>query len=562
MLACALQALSAALGLAPFVAIAEIGRTLLATPDDAASRVWLIALVAIAALAGRFATLMMVGAITHLADLRFQRDLRKRMALRLSRVPLGWFSQRNAGAVKKALQDDVSTLHHLVGHAYTNTVAAVATPLVALGYIFWTDWRMALAALVPVALGVAGYALQFRGYGANMAQFNQAMEDVNAASVEFVQGIAVIKTFGQAHQAYSRFLVRARAFVDFFWNWMRGLLGFAAATEVVLSPVFSILIVLLIGFGLVSAGMVAPADMLPAVTLAPALTAPFLVMSYASNEIMTAKPAAERVTALLEADVLESPKQGRTPEDARVVYEGVRFSYDGKTDVLSDVDLVLEPGRITALVGPSGSGKSTVARLLPRFWDVNAGVVTIGGVRVSEMAPRTLYAHVGFVFQQVQLIGGTVAENIALGRPDASREEIEAAARAAQIHDRVISLPRGYQSETGADVVFSGGEAQRISIARAILTDAPILVLDEATAFADPDSEAAIQDALSTLIAGRTVLVIAHRLHTIAGVDQICVMDKGRIVECGRHQDLLAQNGLYADLWRASAHDDDRGAVA
>lgn len=562
MLACALQALSSALGLAPFIAIAKIGRASLSNPGDAASRVWPISLFAIAALAMRFATLMIVGAITHLADLRFQRDLRKRIALRLSQTPLGWFSERNAGAVKKSLQDDVSTLHHLVGHAYTNIVAAVTTPLVALGYLFWLDWYMALATLVPVALGIAGYALQFCGYGAKMAYFNQALEDVNAASLELVQGITVIKTFGQANQAYSRFRVRTLAFVSFFWRWMRGLLGFVAATEVVLSPVFSILIVLLIGFGLVSAGTVAPADVLPALVLAPALTAPFLVMSYQSNEMMTAKPAAERITALLEADVLKGPNQGRKPEGALVVYEGVRFSYDGKKDVLSDINLVLEPGRIVALVGPSGSGKSTVARLLPRFWDVNAGTITIGGVPVSEIAPSMLYAHVAFVFQQVHLIGGTIAENIALGRPDASHEAIEAAARAAQIHDKIASLPRGYQSETGVDAMFSGGEAQRISIARAILTDAPILVLDEATAFADPDSEAAIQTALSTLIAGRTVLVIAHRLHTIAGADLIYVMDRGRIVERGRHQDLLVQDGLYADLWRASQHGNDREVAA
>lgn len=228
------------------------------------------------------------------------------------------------------------------------------------------------------------------------------------------------------------------------------------------------------------------------------------------------------------------------------------FAYDGRADVLSGIDLVLEPGTLTALVGPSGSGKSTLASLLPRLWDVGHGRITIGGIDLREMAAADLYQAVSFVLQDVQLLRMSLAENIALARPDASQAEIEAAARAAQIHDRLMVLPRGYASVPGEDEHLSGGEAQRVAIARAILADAPILVLDEATAFADPEAEAATQSGLSTLIAGRTVLVIAHRLHTITGADQICAMGAGRIVERGRHADLVAAGGLYAQLWAAS----------
>ena len=235
-----------------------------------------------------------------------------------------------------------------------------------------------------------------------------------------------------------------------------------------------------------------------------------------------------------------------------MVYDGVGFSYDGRTDVLSGIDLVLEPGTVTALVGPSGSGKTTLARLLPRFWDPTAGRITLGGVPVDAVPSSDLYRQVGFVFQDVQLLRTTIRENIALARPDAPLEVIEAAARAAQIHDRIVALPRGYDSVAGEDARLSGGEAQRVSIARAILADAPILVLDEATAFSDPESEAAIQDALSELVRGRTLLVIAHRLHTITGADTICVMDQGRIVERGRHPELLAKGGLYARMWAAA----------
>ncbi len=551
-LACVIQAIGAAAGVAPFIAVAELGRVLLADgPVDQGHAWWIVGL-AVAALAVRLVCLMAAGGLTHFADLDLQLDLRRKMATRLSRLPLGWFDARSAGLVKKALQDDITVLHHLVGHSYTNLTSAIVTPVIAFGYLLWVDWRLALAAAVPLVCGMALYALQFRGYGEKMAAYNAALGDVNAAAVEFVQGIAVIKTFGQARKAYGRFLERTKACVTFFWEWVRGMLVTAAASEIVLSPLFSLVIVLAAGLLLVSAGLAAPVDLLAFVVLAPGLTAPILTLSYAQNEMMLASQAARRIVGLLDATTLPEPAAPKAPQGGVVVFEKVGFSYDGETEVLKDIDLTLEPGTVTALVGPSGSGKSTLARLLPRFWDVKAGRITIGGLDVRETVPEQLYAQVGFVFQHVQLLRASIAENIALGRPDASRQEIEAAARAAQIHERILTLPRGYDSVAEDDARLSGGEAQRVSIARALLADAPVLVLDEATAFADPDSEAAIQDALSNLIAGRTLLVIAHRLHTITGADQICVMDEGRIVERGRHDDLLAAGGLYAKLWTAS----------
>lgn len=558
--ACAVQGLGAAAGVVPFIAVAEIGRVLLTDGPVDEARAWAIAGAAIAALVVRLVCLMAAGALTHLADLDFQLYLRRRIAQRLARAPLGWFDARSAGAVKKALQDDVASLHHLVGHSYTNIVSAVVTPVIAFGYLIWVDWRLALAAGVPVLLGVALYAAQFRSYGEKMDGYNAALGNVNAAAVEFVQGIAVIKTFGQARKAYGRFLERTNTFIAYFWDWVRGLLTLSAASEIVLSPLFSLLMVLTAGLIFVSVGWVAPVDLLAFAVLAPGLSAPFLTLAYAQNEMMLAKGAAERIADLLDAEVLPEPEAPKQPDGSKVVFDNVGFSYDGEMQVLKDIDLVLEPGTATALVGPSGSGKSTLARLLPRFWDAGAGRITIGGVDLREMTLETLYAQVGFVFQHVQLLRTSITENIALGRPGASAPEIEAAARAACIHERILALPRGYASVVDEDARLSGGEAQRVSIARAILADAPILVLDEATAFADPEAEAAIQDALSRLIAGRTLLVIAHRLNTITEVDQICVLDEGRIVERGRHDDLLVKNGLYAKLWAASG--ETRGAEA
>lgn len=551
-IACVLQALSAVAGIVPFIAVAELGRALLVDSAVDHGRIWWIGGVAVLAMALRLVFLMAAAAMTHLADLDLQLHLRRQMAAHLSKVPLGWFGERSAGDVKKALQDDITALHHIVGHSYTNMVSAIVTPLIALGYLLWADWRLTLAAILPMLIGMALYAIQFRGYGEKMADYNRALADVNAASVEFVQGIAVIKTFGQSQKAYGRFIERTHAFIDYFWNWVRGLITISAMAEVVLSPLFSLALVLAAGLLLVGAGLTEPLDVLPFVVFAPGLTAPFMTLAILQNESALAKEAARRIIGLLDTPTLTEPRADTSPKGARVAFEDVYFSYDGETEVLKAIDLVLEPGTVTALVGPSGSGKSTLARLLPRFYDVSAGRITIGGADVTEMNPETLYRSTGFVFQHVQLLRASIAQNIGLGKPAASGDEIERAARAAQIHERILEFPNGYQSIIGEDAQLSGGEAQRVSIARALLADTPVLILDEATAFADPESEAAIQEALSTLIKGRTLLVIAHRLYSITGADQICVMEDGQIAERGQHQDLLDRKGLYYRLWQAS----------
>lgn len=550
--ACVLQAISSALGTMPFIAVAELGRVLLAEGPTDEGRAWLIAGLGAGAMLLQFVFFMASGALTHLADVDFQFHLRRSMAARLSTVPLGWFNDRNAGAVKKALEDDVSALHHVVGHSYTNIVAASVTPLVALAYLFWVDWRLAFAALIPVAGGIALYGMQYRGYGEKMVAYDKALEDVNASSVAFVQGIAVVKTFGQARRAYGRFIERAHVFVDYFWNWVKDMVPVMSAANTVMSPLFALTVILAIGLAMAAGGAVEPVDLLPFAVLGPSLVAAFLALSYSQNDLMLARQAADRIAGVLDTPPLPEADGGRSPDGARVAFENVSFTYDGQTEAVRGINLTLEPGTVTALVGPSGSGKSTLARLLPRFWDTTQGRITIGGVPVNQIASDELYRKVGLVFQDVQLLRMSIRDNIALARPEASVDEVERAARAAQIHDRILELPRAYDSVAGEDALLSGGEAQRVSIARAILADAPILVLDEATAFADPEAEASIQDALSELISGRTLLVIAHRLHTIVGADQICVLDEGQIVERGTHDQLLAREGVYRRLWEAS----------
>ncbi len=551
-LACLLRGLAALAGIAPYIAVAELGRVLLAEGPLDETRAWTVAGLGAGALAVQFLFTIASSALTHLADVDFQYQLRRGMAQRLSRAPLGWFTERNAGAIKKALEDDVSALHHVVGHSYTDMTVAVVTPLAVMGYLFYVDWRMTFVSLVPVVLGIAIYGLQYRGYGEKMVFYDKALQDVNSASVAFVQGIAVVKTFGQARRSYSRFAQHAREFVQYFWEWVRPIIAISSAGNIAMSPIFALVVILGVGLGLVAAGSLAAVDLIPFAVLGPGLVAPFLALSYAQNDMVLARQAADRIVELLDTPPLPAPQTPRTPQQHRVVFENVRFSYDGELDAVRDINLTLEPGTVTALVGRSGSGKSTLARLLPRFWDPTDGRITIGGVPIDQIPADALYASVGVVFQDVQLLRAGIRENIALGRPDATMEEIERAVQAAQIHDRILDLPRGYDSVAGEDAQLSGGEAQRVSIARAILADAPILVLDEATAFADPEAEAAIQDAISELVAGRTLLVIAHRLHTIVGADQICVLEQGRIVERGTHRELLRREGVYTELWLAA----------
>jgi ATP-binding cassette subfamily B protein/ATP-binding cassette subfamily B protein IrtA len=475
-------------------------------------------------------------------------------------VPLGWFSERSSGAVKKSLQDDVHALHYLIAHARLDLVAALTVPVASLAYLFWVDWRLGVVLLLPLLGYLVAYARMMGGHNEGTMDRYAAWEQrVNASVVEFVDGIQVVRTFGQAGRAHRRFQEAVDGFSAFFAAWAGPITRLESAANVLLNPAFLLLVVMAAGTGMVGAGWVEPVALLPFVLVGLGLGATVLNLGYAAQAARQASDAAIRLAELLDAPELPvaADAAGRLVASVAgravpVRLDDVSFEYRPGQPVLQDVSFELRPGTITALVGPSGSGKSTLARLLPRFFDVTAGSVTVDGVDVRQADPAELYRMVGFVFQDVRLIRGTIRDNIALGRPDATDEQVAAAARAAQLHDRVLELPAGYAAEVGVDVRLSGGEAQRLSIARALLADPPILVLDEATAFADPESEAAIQDALATLVAGRTVLVIAHRLHTVVDVDEILVLDGGRLVERGTHPALLEAGGLYRRLWDAN----------
>ncbi|GLU50198.1 ABC transporter ATP-binding protein [Nocardiopsis ansamitocini] len=560
--AVACQVASSALGLVPLVAVVEIGRLFLADAEPPGpGHAW--ALVA-AAVVGAVAALAFAAAATlvsHHADNDMQLSVRRSLAQRLGSAPLGWFTAQGSGRVKKALHDDVSEVHSLVAHTLLDLASAVTVPLVALVYLFVVDWRLALVSVAVVATGVLLFARAMAGSMAKMADYAAAMNDVNAGVVEFVDGIGVVKHFGGQHRAHARFTRATDAFADFFASWSRSTMAPSVGSFLVLSAPVVTVVVTVAGTLFALQGWSAPLDVVAFALLAPALCAPMNVIGSRVQQLQAAGAAARRVTDLMALPTLPEGT-ARLPVGSRVVLDGVHFSYPateedtGNTEAVAGVDLVLEPGTVTALVGPSGAGKSTLAALLARFHDVTAGSITVGGADLRDIPTGELYRSIGFVFQDVQLLRTSIRDNIALSRPDAALREIEAAARAASIHERLAALPRGYDSVVGEDAHLSGGEAQRVSIARALLADPPVLVLDEATAFADPESEAAIQDALSALTRGRTLLVIAHRLATVTNADHIVVLDHGRVAQQGTHERLLAESGRYARLWAAQSTPD------
>ncbi|MFI8420724.1 ABC transporter ATP-binding protein [Streptomyces sp. NPDC085479] len=577
----ALQVAGAVAGLAPLLAVVELGRTLLAPGPVDPGRVRFLV---VAGAVGLFVKLVLTATaagIGHLLDGNVQLALRRALAARLGRVPLAWIARHPSGELAKVVGDDVGAVHPLIAHTPGELTSAFVVPAVSLCYLLTVDWRLTLITLAPVLAAVALVPLMMTPARLReQAAFDSAMARIAVSVVEFVQGIAVVKAFGGGERAHHRFRTAADDFVSVFRRWVHGISPVAAGMQLLLSPPFVLLTVACGGAALIAGGGTEPADLLPFLLLGLGLTAPVAALGHGFDEVQAARRAAGRIREVLAVPPLPEPAAPAVPDGHLVELRGVRFAYDtggpeashrtggpepshpsggqpepshrsGRTEVLRGVDLVLRPGTVTALVGASGAGKSTLVRLLPRFADPTGGAVLLGGVDLRDLADRELYRRVAFVFQDVRLVRASVADNIALAVPEAGREAVERAARLAYVHDRVVRLPRGYDSVIGEDARLSGGEAQRIALARALLADTPVLVLDEATSFADPHTERAVRRTLDALRKDRTVLVVAHRLETAAGADLVAVLEDGVITEHGTPAELLASGGGFARLWDA-----------
>ncbi|OLZ50848.1 ABC transporter ATP-binding protein [Amycolatopsis keratiniphila] len=547
-----LQIVGAVSGLAPLLAVVELGRALLTPGPADEGRVWTAV---IAGAAGLFVRLVLTAAssgIGHLLDGRVQLTFRRLLADRLGRVPIGWFSGRRTGELAKVVGEDVGAVHPFIAHTPGELVSAFVVPLVSLGYLLTIDWRLTLITLIPVVLAVALVPLMMTPSRLReQEEFDRGMAGISDSVVEFVQGIAVVKAFGGAGRAHRRFRTAADDFVATFTRWVHGMAGPAAGMQLALSPPFVLLVVLIGGTLLITGGGLAPVDLLPFLVLGLGLTAPVAALGHGFDELQAARRATGRIRDVLAVQPLPEPESPLVPQGHRVELRDVRFGYEADREVLRGIDLVLEPGTVTALVGPSGSGKSTLVTLLPRFFDPTEGKVLLGGVDLREIGSQELYRKVSFVFQDVRLLRASVADNIALAVPHADLDDVVRAARLANIHDRILELPRGYETVLHEETGLSGGEAQRISLARALLADTPVLVLDEATAFADPQTELAVRRALATAREDRTLLVIAHRLETVVDADTVVLLENGTIAERGKPADLLTGNGKFAAFWRS-----------
>ena len=565
---CVLSGIAAVLGLVPYVCVWLVAREVLVVFPDvrAASGLekwgWIAVAFAVANILFYFAALM----CTHIAAFRTARNIRMAAMTHVLKLPMGFFTGNQSGRLRKLIDDNAGLTEDLLAHKLPDLTATFLTPVAGVIMLFLFDWRMGLLCLLTMILALACMMAMMGGKNAGFFhRYQKEIEKMSGEAVEYVRGIPVVKMFQQTVYSFKAFYNAIHSYSElasqYAMSCRNGQTGFLTC----INGAFALLIpaaLLLASGGDVRQTAV---NFIFYILFAPACGAMINRIMYMSEAVMEADEAILRLDEIMAEKPLEEGKNAGWPEnsgkglypaagtagDSQVEFSHVTFTYPGGVrPALEDVSFTVRPGSVVALVGPSGGGKTTAASLIPRFWDVDSGSVTVGGVDVRKLDSRTLMSQVAFVFQDTRLFKQSLLENIRAARPEATREQVLEAARAAQCGDILEKLPDGLDTVIGTKGVYlSGGECQRIALARAILKDASIVALDEATAFADPENEHQIQKAFETLTRGKTVLMIAHRLSTIRNADQIIVLKEGKIAEQGTHRQLLEVGGIYAEMW-------------
>ena len=564
LLAGLLSAGSAVCMLVPYWAVYEVLKELLthggnpAASDGAVMIRW--GWIAFGGLAGGLVLLYAALMSSHVAAFRILYGLRVRLSEHIGRLPLGYLNNTSTGAIKKTMDQNIEKIEGFIAHTIPDLVNVAATVAVMLAIFFSLDaWLTA----VCLAVVVVSLYLQFSNFMGKRARefmgiYYDAQERMSASAVQYVRGMPVVKIFGQSVRSFRQFNAEIQAYKTFALKCCDTYQNGMVAFTVLLNSMVTF--ILPMGILLMQAG---PQSMSLAVVwlffiiMGPGMASPVYKLTFLGGNTRDIDEGVKRIDRILEKKPVPEAEHPQVPTSYDVEFRHVSFSYENteqgtRTEALRDVSFTAPQGEITALVGPSGSGKSTIANLIPRFWDVEQGEIRIGGVDIRQIATEKLMDMVSFVFQDTFLFYDTLYENIAVGSPTATREKVIAAAKAAQCHDFIERLPQGYDTRIGdTGVYLSGGEAQRICVARAILKNAPILVLDEATAFADPENEYKMQMALQLLIKGKTVIVIAHRLSSVVSAGRIIVMKEGRMAQCGKHEVLSVTEGVYKNMWDA-----------
>ena len=548
-----LSAVSALVALVPFWYIWRILKEVLETAPDFAAAIHIVPWGWRAVGFAVLSVLLYIAGLmcSHLAAFRIATNLRLALTEHIARLPLGQIQVSGSGKLRRTIADTAGAAETFLAHQLPDQYRAMATVAGLLVLLLAFDWRLGLLSLLPVALGFACMsAMTGKSMQEKMTEYQNALADMSNQAVEYVRGIPVVKTFGQTVFSFQKF----KDTIDNYQRWTiaytKQLRGPMTAYTLAVNSVFVFLIVG--GFWLSGKGVTAALllDLLFYIIITPVISLTLSKLMLMSENTMLVTDALKRMDAVLTAPALSRPARPQSPKDSAVVFDHVTFRYDETKNALEDISLTIGAGETAALVGPSGGGKSTLASLAARFFDPTSGTVSIGGVNVKDMDPGQLMDTVSFVLQNSRLIKASILDNVRLGRPDASEDQVMAALEQAQCMDIIEKFPQGVHTVIGSQGVYlSGGEMQRIAIARAILKDAPVLILDEATAFADPDNERKVQAALTRLAQGRTVLMIAHRLSTVTGADKIFVLEEGRLVQQGSFVQLSQSPGLFGRMW-------------